>query len=103
MTTISAIFEDGVFRPTEPPGLPEGQQVRLTIHPCPPLGPERSPTSEDVEYARRVGECKSIDEWFALMATMPSDDGDYDILAELNADRRWSGWGPPICPEVPES
>ncbi|WP_020472753.1 antitoxin family protein [Zavarzinella formosa] len=102
MTTISAIFEGGVFRPTEPPGLSEGQRVQLTVLPFPAIGPERLPTTEDVEYARRVSECKSIDEWFALMATMPPDDGGYDIIAELNEDRRWSGREPSLPAEVPE-
>jgi len=29
MSTIHAIFEDGVFRPREPVGLPEGSQVEF--------------------------------------------------------------------------
>lgn len=93
MTTISAIFEGGVFRPTEPPGLPDGQRVQLTVRPAPPAA-----TPEDVAYAQRVKDCRSIDDWFALMAAMPADDGGHDILADLNEDRRLSGWGPPIPP-----
>ncbi len=29
MSTIHAIFEDGVFRPREPVGLPEGSEVEF--------------------------------------------------------------------------
>lgn len=29
MSTIHAIFEDGVFRPSEPVGLPEGSEVEF--------------------------------------------------------------------------
>ncbi len=33
MTTIHAIYENGVFRPTEPVDLPPLSKVKLEIHP----------------------------------------------------------------------
>jgi predicted DNA-binding antitoxin AbrB/MazE fold protein len=29
--TVEAIYEHGVFRPLQAPGVPEGQRVRLTV------------------------------------------------------------------------
>jgi len=33
MTIIHAVYENGVFRPTEPVNLPPASKVRLEIHP----------------------------------------------------------------------
>jgi len=41
---INATFEDGVFKPDEPPTFPSMTRVRLTIEPL--TGPEEGPTSE---------------------------------------------------------
>jgi predicted DNA-binding antitoxin AbrB/MazE fold protein len=30
-TSVDAVFQDGVFKPVSPPGLPEGERVRLTV------------------------------------------------------------------------
>lgn len=29
--TLKAIFEDGVFKPVERPGIPEGERVQITV------------------------------------------------------------------------
>jgi predicted DNA-binding antitoxin AbrB/MazE fold protein len=29
--SVDAVFQDGVFKPVSPPGLPEGERVRLTV------------------------------------------------------------------------
>jgi AF2212-like len=47
MKTIHAIFEYGVFRPTEPVDLPEGCSV--TVEPC--VVAERQPQPTDPEFA----------------------------------------------------
>lgn len=47
MKTIRAIYENGVFRPTEPVDLPEGSKV--TVAPCPEG--ERQPQPDDLEFA----------------------------------------------------
>jgi predicted DNA-binding antitoxin AbrB/MazE fold protein len=52
MKTIHAIYQKGVFRPTEPVDLPEGTTVRIV--PEPPAEPE--PTPVQVEAKRRVSE-----------------------------------------------
>ncbi len=33
MTEVDAIYQDGVFKPLEEPGLPENQRVRLSVQP----------------------------------------------------------------------
>ena len=30
-TTIDAVFENGVFRPLKPPGIPQGKQVKIEV------------------------------------------------------------------------
>jgi predicted DNA-binding antitoxin AbrB/MazE fold protein len=42
MQTITATFEDGVLKPTQPLNLPEHMQVRLTLEPL-----EREPTDDE--------------------------------------------------------
>ncbi len=42
--TITATFENGVFKPTQAPNLPEHTQVRLTI----------VPLATDVEIAQKL-------------------------------------------------
>jgi predicted DNA-binding antitoxin AbrB/MazE fold protein len=35
MTTVEAIYEDGVFKPIAPVALPDKQRVRLSVRPLP--------------------------------------------------------------------
>jgi predicted DNA-binding antitoxin AbrB/MazE fold protein len=55
MKTIHAIYENGVFRPTEAVDLPEGTTVRLMPEPL----AEPEPTPVQVEARRRVHEILS--------------------------------------------
>ncbi len=92
MTMISAIFEGGMLKPTEPLSLREGQEVRVTVHPPTPESLLPQPTPEEEEYGRRLRACKSIAEWLAVTQTLPPDDGGYDVIKQLNENRRFSGW-----------
>ena len=47
MKVIHAIFENGVFRPTEPVDLPEGSEV--TVEPRPPVN---EPTGTSTHWKR---------------------------------------------------
>jgi predicted DNA-binding antitoxin AbrB/MazE fold protein len=40
MKTIHAIYENGVFRPTEPVGFPEGSPVVVTLNAAPSAADE---------------------------------------------------------------
>jgi predicted DNA-binding antitoxin AbrB/MazE fold protein len=63
--TLEAIFEDGVFRPVQRPGIADGERVRLTVE---SVG---KPTAEDVlKLAARVYEGLS-----------PKDIGDIEEMA----------------------
>src|SRR5436853_6498595 len=92
-TTVRAVYENGVLRPTEPLALTEGQTVSVTVAPVPPA----PPISEE-EFIRRVGECQSYHEWFELTKLLPPDDGGYDVVKALDENRRWSGERP-LLPE----
>jgi predicted DNA-binding antitoxin AbrB/MazE fold protein len=40
MSVIHAIYENGVFRPTEPVDLPASSEVEMEFRPVPPISPE---------------------------------------------------------------
>lgn len=92
MTTISAVYEGGVLRPTEPLDLAEGDRVDLTVSkPAPP--PAEPMTLE--EWFRRIEAAKSIQEWADLANSCPDPGPDYDIVAMINESRRLTGFRMP--------
>ena len=48
---LEAVFQDGVFRPTAPPGLPDGQVVRLLVEPRVDVSAEEMLASASRVYA----------------------------------------------------
>jgi hypothetical protein len=54
--------------------------------------PEKSISEE--ETSRRIRSAKSIEQWIEATKLLPSDDGGYDIIEALNANRVWSGERP---------
>ncbi|MDB5313316.1 MAG: hypothetical protein JWO38_7518 [Gemmataceae bacterium] len=92
MTTVLAVYENGVLRPTEPLDLAEGQEVQLTVYPRPPLQAPRPPTPEEQEYISRLKTAKTLQEMFAVMESAPPLPGDgYDLYKALNDNRRATG------------
>lgn len=79
MTNVTAVFENGVFRPTGPVELADGQKVQLTIHP---------PTTMD-EWRARLKATTTYKEWMELANSCPDPGPDYDMDAMLEATRRW--------------
>jgi predicted DNA-binding antitoxin AbrB/MazE fold protein len=47
--TLKAVFEDGVFKPVERPGIPEGERVQITVETL--MGPG---TEDSLELAANV-------------------------------------------------
>lgn len=47
--TLKAVFEDGVFKPIERPGIPEGERVQITVETL--MGPG---TEDSLELAANV-------------------------------------------------
>jgi len=47
--TLRAVFEDGVFKPVERPGIPEGERVQITVETF--MGPG---TEDPLELAASV-------------------------------------------------
>jgi predicted DNA-binding antitoxin AbrB/MazE fold protein len=71
MPTISAIFENGVFRPLEPVELPEGSQVDVEI---------RAPKSK---ATRAPEEEAHLDRVYEILSRR-YDGGEIDIAARHN-------------------
>ncbi len=87
-TTVRAIYENGVLRPERALPLAEGQSVEVTV------ATGRSTVDEEVSH--RIKSARTIREWIEATKLLPSDDGGYDIVAALNANRVWSGDHPLI-------
>lgn len=87
--TIQAVYAGGVLRPVQPLALEEGQTVEVTVAPATTV-PATKPISEE-EIIRRIQACKTYQEWLEVTKLLPSDDGGYDIVKALDANRRWSG------------
>lgn len=92
-TTIRAIYQNGVLRPTQPLPLAEGETVEITLawpkEPVPPLTEE--------EAVERIRSAKSLVEVFALAAEAPEDEN-YDLLKALDENRKFSGDPRPLFP-----
>jgi len=50
--TIRAVYENGVFRPTEPVELPEHSEVRVETDLLMPASPRKAMTAADLEKFR---------------------------------------------------
>ncbi len=98
-TTVRAVYQGGLLCPLQPIELAEGETVDVTVSPAREAAPP--PISEE-EFLRRVKECKSYHEWFELTKLLPPDDGGYDIVKALDANRRWSGERP-LLPDEEQS
>jgi predicted DNA-binding antitoxin AbrB/MazE fold protein len=87
-TRVTAVYENGVLRPTTPLPLKDGDRVEITVAAAPPVSPARL---EDA--AQRIRAAKSFDEWIAAAeaaAALEPDDG-YDLPEALNENRRAAG------------
>jgi predicted DNA-binding antitoxin AbrB/MazE fold protein len=89
---IQAVYADGVLRPIQPLALEEGQTFEVTVNTASPV-PAAKPISEE-EIIRRIQACKTYQEWLEVTKLLPSDDGGYDVVKALDANRRWSGERP---------
>lgn len=98
MTSVLAVYENGVLRPKVPLHLAEGQEVEVTmVH----AKPAPEPISDE-EITRRLKEAKTYQEWYEVTKLFPPDEGDeYDILKALEENRRWSDGLPTIEQEKP--
>jgi predicted DNA-binding antitoxin AbrB/MazE fold protein len=84
---VTAVFENGLLRPTKPLQLRNGDRVEITVE-----TPVPATTSPD-EAIRRIRDAKTFDEWIAAAAAaadLEPDDG-YDLEKALNDNRRAAG------------
>jgi predicted DNA-binding antitoxin AbrB/MazE fold protein len=84
---ITAIYENGVLRPTTPLTLAEGTEVRIhVVAPSPPMVDDPNLP----ESARRIRAAKTWEEFIAAAeaASETEPDDGYDLLEALNENRR---------------
>ena len=95
-TRVTAVYQNGVLRPTQPLPLVEGETVEITVErPAPP-----KPTLTDEEFARQIKAARTLEEMFAVAeaaAELEPDDG-YDLLQALDENRRLAGEARPLFP-----
>lgn len=84
---ITAIYEGGLLRPTEPLTLAEGSRVRVTLESAdgPGLYPDRT-TDDEAGRARRQEARAFVQSLLDAKGTDDLPDG-YDFLDALNANR----------------
>ena len=87
MTTVTAVYENGVLRPTRPLALAEGQTVEVTVAEPKPFEPPLTLA----EWEQRIRAAKDIHEWVALANACPDPDPSYDVVERMNENRRASG------------
>jgi len=61
MTTVEAVFQDGVFKPTGPVALPDRQRVKLRVEPVPDV--------DALAWAERMKEFHR--DWLARRGPLP--------------------------------
>jgi predicted DNA-binding antitoxin AbrB/MazE fold protein len=90
MTTVRAVYENGVLRPTQPLALAEGETVELTVS---KPAAEKPPLSLE-EWGRRLMAAKNVQEWVELANSCPDPGPEYDVIAAMNETRRQNGERP---------
>ena len=73
MTTIDAVYQNGVFRPAVPPNLRDGTAVRIVVVAEPPVA---APSPGKAAY-----------EMVRVIAEMPEESGGDPNVTSLNVDR----------------
>jgi predicted DNA-binding antitoxin AbrB/MazE fold protein len=85
------VYENGVFRPTAPVSLPEGERVEIVVRPA------ATPSPEEMERRRKIVE--GLHALYADADAEPDDGFDFEEFARnLNANR--GGGRLPYPPEM---
>jgi predicted DNA-binding antitoxin AbrB/MazE fold protein len=87
VTTIKAVYENGVLRPAQPLPLREGETVEVTVS---REGSEASVIGEQT-VIQRMEAAKSLQELFAAYETLPPPADGYDLCKALNDNRKATG------------
>ena len=92
--TATAVYENGLLRPTQPLPLQEGETVAIT------LTREAPNDSQDTEHAsvRRIQGARTLQEWIDAANESTEEDDGYDLLRALDENRK--GERPLFPPEL---
>ncbi len=96
-TRVTAVYQNGVLRPTQPLPLAEGESVEITLERA---TPPRETSLTEAEASRRIRDAKTLEELFAAAdaaAELEPDDG-YDLLQALDDNRERAGAVRPLFP-----
>lgn len=80
--SVRAVYSGGVFHPLDPVELAEAAVVEVVFAPT-----DAAVVSEE-EVNQLMDVSKTYREWFALSQLLPPDDGEWDIVEALAANRR---------------
>jgi len=86
-TTVFAVYQDGVLRPTQPLSLVEGETVEITLV----RAAGSPPAQKEDEHVARIRAARTLDEWIAAANASPVEENDYDLPRALEANRFFSG------------
>jgi predicted DNA-binding antitoxin AbrB/MazE fold protein len=84
---ITAVYQGGVLKPSEPLSLSDGDIVELTIKPT-----QGSSNVEREESVAKIRQAATVMEWIAAANAAPPDVPEgYDLCEALNENRRQQG------------
>lgn len=83
MMRTTAVFENGVLRPTGRPPLRDGQTVEVLLQTNEKVV---MPIVED-DFSRKLAAAKSLTEIFDIANAQPNEDDGYDRSAAMNESR----------------
>ncbi|HVJ82131.1 MAG TPA: antitoxin family protein [Planctomycetia bacterium] len=83
ITTVTAVYRDGVLRPDRPLALAEGATVAITLtQPAPQVPPDKE---SDADAAIR--KASTLQEWILAANQSPPEADEYDLLQALEENR----------------
>jgi predicted DNA-binding antitoxin AbrB/MazE fold protein len=93
-TTVHAVYQNGVLRPTQPLPLAEGEAVEITVV----RAKDTPPALAEDEAIQRIRAARTLEEWIAAANAAPAEEDDYDLLRALDENRQFSGDYRPLFP-----
>jgi predicted DNA-binding antitoxin AbrB/MazE fold protein len=90
----TAVYENGLLRPTRPLPLREGETVAITLNRATPADSQDA----DDEAVRRIQGARDLQEWIDAANKSTEEEDGYDLLRALDENRK--GERPLFPPEL---